>query len=96
MFSIYSLAFSTIVAASGDNLNAGLLGLRSGTRFYKQKEAIVIPPTTQDGRLSLTTLVTSQPKHWAHAFAAEKKIVLAGNGHIALRQCKSENSQDGI
>jgi len=63
MATIYSSAFLTIIAASGSHSDAGLPGLRPHTRFYTQKEVIVIPPSEHDRGLSMMTTVRAQPRH---------------------------------
>ena len=64
MSNIYSSAFLTIVAAFGDHSNAGLPGLRAGTRCYEQKEVVAIPRSEHAEGLSLMTTVKSHPRHW--------------------------------
>jgi hypothetical protein len=64
MADIYSAAFLTIMAAFGDNSNAGLPGLRPGTRFYSQRSVVVIPQSDEHPGLSLMTTVKSHPQHW--------------------------------
>lgn len=56
---IYRSAFFTIVAASGTDCNAGLAGLRSGTRIFEQKEAVVIPPSDHHPGMSLASTCKS-------------------------------------
>jgi hypothetical protein len=48
MNGIFSASFVTIVAASGDDADGGLPGLRPGTRFLEQEEVVVKLPATQD------------------------------------------------
>ncbi|KAJ0119207.1 HET-domain-containing protein [Diaporthe amygdali] len=60
MSHIYRCASFTIVAASGDNADAGLPGLRPGTRSFEQEEVLVAPATDSEPALSLMT--TANPK----------------------------------
>lgn len=60
MSHIYRCASFTIVAASGDNADAGLPGLRPGTRSFEQEEVLVAPATDSEPALSLVT--TANPK----------------------------------
>ncbi|KAI0869541.1 HET-domain-containing protein [Hypoxylon argillaceum] len=55
MSQIYGFAFLTIVAASASSVEGGLPGLRSGSRSFRQRELMVIPPTKKDAGLSLMT-----------------------------------------
>jgi hypothetical protein len=50
---IYRSAVFTLIAACGNDCNAGLAGLRSGTRKFEQKEVVVIPPSEQQPGMSL-------------------------------------------
>ncbi|KAH8704474.1 heterokaryon incompatibility protein-domain-containing protein [Phaeosphaeriaceae sp. PMI808] len=59
---IYSNAFFTIAAASGNDSNAGLPGIRTGTRFYEQQEAVVLDPAEDDPGLTLITCIESNLK----------------------------------
>jgi hypothetical protein len=70
MHGIYKTAFVTIVASSGQHSDAGLPGLRPGTRFYKQLEATVIEATAQDPGLSLMTNVKNIPQTWGSSYMA--------------------------
>lgn len=62
MHGVYKTAFVTIVAASGEHSDAGLPGLRAGTRHYEQRTTIVVGPTNQDPGMSLVTSVKSLPQ----------------------------------
>lgn len=68
MHGIYKTAFLTIVAASGEHSDAGLPGLRPGTRQYKQRETVVIHPTDDDPGLSLVTNVKTTPQTWSSSY----------------------------
>lgn len=62
MSMIYRSATMTIIAACGSDCNAGLAGLRAGTRDFEQKEAVVIPPTDKHPGMSLlSTCKSSRP-----------------------------------
>lgn len=56
MSTMYSSAFLTIVAASGEDANAGLPGLDSSTRLYEQQEVVVLPQSEHNDGLSLSTM----------------------------------------
>ncbi len=56
---IYRPAVFTIIAACGNDANAGLAGLRSGTRKFEQKEVVVIPPSDQHPGMSLLSTCKS-------------------------------------
>ncbi|KAF2828684.1 HET-domain-containing protein [Ophiobolus disseminans] len=77
MHGVYKTAFVTIVAASGVHSNAGLPGLRPGTRRYEQRETVVIDPTGQDPGMSLVTNVKNNPKSWGSSYAV-------GHGDIEM------------
>ncbi|KAH5373008.1 hypothetical protein HBI48_025630 [Parastagonospora nodorum] len=62
MHGVYKTAFATIVAASGAHSDAGLPGLRAGTRHYEQRTAIVVAPTNREPGMSLVTSVKSLPQ----------------------------------
>ncbi|KAI0780299.1 heterokaryon incompatibility protein-domain-containing protein [Fomes fomentarius] len=64
MAKIYRSAFVAFVAAAGKDSDAGLPGVRPGTRTYVQQEVVVVPPTHQKEGLSLLTTVKSQPPAW--------------------------------
>ncbi|KAK0732338.1 heterokaryon incompatibility protein-domain-containing protein [Apiosordaria backusii] len=72
---IYRAASLTLVASSGLDCNAGLAGLRPGTRAssFKQQEVVVIPPGDKKfpSGLSLVTTCRSQRQNWP----ADYKIV---------------------
>jgi hypothetical protein len=46
MASIYRVAYVTFAATAGLDSNAGLPGVRPGTRCFKQEEFVAIPPST--------------------------------------------------
>jgi len=51
----------TIIAACGNDSDAGLSGLRDGTRSQEQEEVLVIPPNGQEPGLSVLTTLRSHP-----------------------------------
>lgn len=61
MATIYNAASVTIVAAAGDNADAGLPGLHPGTRWYQQKEFVVSTPAEREASMSLLTTIRSHP-----------------------------------
>ncbi|KAL9622769.1 MAG: hypothetical protein Q9160_002887 [Pyrenula sp. 1 TL-2023] len=60
MATIYRAAFFTLIAASGDNSDAGLPGFRPGTRKFEQREVVVIPPDDYQPGLSLISTCKAQ------------------------------------
>jgi hypothetical protein len=62
MHGVYKTAFVTIVAASGEHSDAGLPGLRAGTRHYVQRSAMVVSPSEEGPGISLMTSVKSFPQ----------------------------------
>ncbi|KAK2616001.1 hypothetical protein N8I77_002721 [Diaporthe amygdali] len=68
MAEIYRSAFLTIVAASGEDAEAGLAGLRPGTRSFPQQEIVVIPPDQDQPGLSLLSVCKRIPKHFGEFF----------------------------
>ena len=56
---IYRSAIFTIIAAYGNDCNAGLAGYRPGTRKFEQKEVVVIPPGDQHPGMSLVSTCKS-------------------------------------
>ncbi|KAF3763016.1 hypothetical protein M406DRAFT_73671 [Cryphonectria parasitica EP155] len=70
MANIYRSAFLTIVDAFGEDADAGLAGLRPGTRSYQQREVVVIPPSPEKGSdgLSLLTTCKAFPKYFGEFF----------------------------
>ncbi|KAF2996751.1 hypothetical protein E8E14_001693 [Neopestalotiopsis sp. 37M] len=62
MSMIYRSATLTIIAACGGDCNAGLAGLRAGTREFEQREVVVIPPSDKHPGMSLlSTCKSSRP-----------------------------------
>ncbi|KAL1873204.1 hypothetical protein Daus18300_004024 [Diaporthe australafricana] len=68
MDEIYRSAFLTIVAASGVDAEAGLAGLRPGTRSFQQQEIVVIPPDQDQPGLSLLTVCKRIPTDFGEFF----------------------------
>lgn len=68
MAEIYRSAFLTIVAASGEDAEAGLAGLRPGSRSFQQREVVVIPPDRDQPGLSLLSVCKRIPKHFGEFF----------------------------
>lgn len=62
MSAIYLNASLTIVAASGKDCDAGLPGLRPGTRIYEQREVTVVEPSDQNPGLSVINTLKSHPR----------------------------------
>ncbi|OCL07931.1 HET-domain-containing protein, partial [Glonium stellatum] len=52
---LYNTANVTIVAAAGEDADAGLPGLRPNTRFAEQQEVFVVPPSRDTTSLGCTT-----------------------------------------
>lgn len=52
MHAIYNAACLTVIAAAGVDVNAGLPGLREGTRHQKQHEIVVVPSCSPDCPIS--------------------------------------------
>jgi len=57
---VYMMAFSTIAAAHGKNADAGLPGLRPGSR-PRQRTASLSLPSSSDGVASEQVLLTTTP-----------------------------------
>lgn len=64
MATIYSAAFLTIVAASGEDSNAGLPGFGSSPRLFEQQEVVVHQPSENNDGLSVMNTLKSYPRHW--------------------------------
>ena len=65
MATIYSSASLTILAASGENSDAGLPGFGpSSVRQYEQEEIVVQPPSETNNGLSVVNTLKSYPRHW--------------------------------
>ncbi len=62
MATIYSSAFLTILAASGEDSDAGLPGLGSSKRLYEQHEVVVLPPSESSDGLSVMNSLKSCPR----------------------------------
>lgn len=78
---IYSSAFLSIIAAAGEDAEAGLPGLKPGTRHMEQEEVVVVKPgglTSQDDvwpegtGMSLMTTLTPLRSDNAHYLARTK------------------------
>lgn len=65
---IYRSAFLTIIAASGEDAEAGLAGLRPGTRSFQQREIVVISPDQDQPGLSLLSVCKRVPKEFGEFF----------------------------
>ncbi|KAH7117594.1 heterokaryon incompatibility protein-domain-containing protein [Dendryphion nanum] len=70
MGNIYSGAFLTIVAASGDNADTGLSGIRPGSRLFQQRIVKIIPEDADSKHAGLSLLST----------CASRPVSLMGNG----------------
>ncbi|KAL9126458.1 MAG: hypothetical protein Q9217_004496 [Psora testacea] len=68
MATVYSWAFLTVIAASGENSSAGLPGLGSSTRLREQKAIMVVPPSETDAGLSVMNTLKAHPRHWDQYF----------------------------
>ena len=75
MATVYSSAFLTIVAASGDDANAGLPGFGSSNRLYEQQEVVVLPPTEQNDGLAVMNTLKAYPSHWDEWYTRCKEDV---------------------
>ena len=65
MATIYSSASLTILAASGENSDAGLPGLGpSSVRQYEQQEVVVQPPSETNNGFSVINTLKSYPRYW--------------------------------
>lgn len=63
MAAIYSSAFLTILAATGEDSDADLPGLGSLTRRYEQHEVKVLQPFESNDGLSVINTLKSCPRH---------------------------------
>lgn len=63
MANIYSSAFLTIMAASGEDSNAGLPGFGSSIRRYEQQEVVVIPRSENSDGLSVMNTLKACPQY---------------------------------
>lgn len=68
MAEVYRSAFLTIIAASGEDAEAGLAGLRPGTRSFQQQEIVVIPPDQDQPGLSLLSVCKRAPNFFGAFF----------------------------
>ena len=66
----YSSASLTILAASGENSDAGLPGLGpSSVRQYEQQEVVIQPPSETNNGLSVMNTLKSYPHHWDASYS---------------------------
>lgn len=73
MATIYSSALLTILAAFGEDSDAGLPGLGSSTRLSKQQEVVVIPPSENNDGLSVLNTLKSHPKRWDESYTRSQE-----------------------
>ena len=70
MATIYSFASLALLAASGEDADAGLPGFGSSSkRRYEQREVVVQEPSEQNAGLSVMNTLKSYPKHWDEWYA---------------------------
>lgn len=75
MGSIYSSAFLAVLAAWGEDSDAGLPGLREGTRSVKQQEVTVIPASAGAEGLAVLECLKYYPKDWSEWYVAGQEDV---------------------
>ena len=63
MAAIYSSVFLTILAAIGEDFDAGLPGLGSLTRRYEQHEVMISQPSEGNDGLSVINTLKSCPRY---------------------------------
>lgn len=68
MSDIYGLGALNIIAAAGQDCNAGLPGLRPGTRSMEQRELVIQLANQERPGLSLLTTLRSNPKDFGEFF----------------------------
>ncbi len=68
MATVYSMAFLTVIAASGENSSAGLPGLGSSRRLHEQKAIMVVPSSETVPGLSVINTLKTHPRHWNQRF----------------------------
>ena len=91
---IYSAAFLTIVAASGEDSNAGLPGFGSSSRLFEQQEVVVYQPSEHNAGLSFMNTLKSYPRHWDEWYTRGQEDADVASGATVPGQCKKRHYCD--